>query len=272
MDRGTCSALSSYVRSRHSGFPEGWNVPCGTNQSCTACVITAKKVKLYHWPLPTTVECVATTKPSPSPSLNHRAAAAAAAAPASAAPASSTHSPISALSVLSDGITFTSPTLYISFYDIKATDPANGLTCGGGPPPTGAAAIASFAPADVRSVRYGAQRGAYPFRVDDLAHTTATGRVGGAVFSIALVPPAAYAGQYSCNPGSRCAVIRDDYRPTVVVPSDDGQLMTMGGGWGRCDAFDAGYGLQVVAVEEIGKGGGGSGLVVPRRTVAVPTA
>lgn len=259
-ETGLCSEASSFMQSHTSDFLENWNLPCDSNtaQTCTACVITARQVKLYHWPLPTTIDC----SPTPASPLTFSGADNDRASPLE--PTGSTGDNI----VTSDGITFTSPLLYLSFYDINATDTGNAITCGG-PLPTGAQAIVHFDPSEVSSVRYGTQQGMYSFNVNDLAHTTASG----GNTPIPLVSSAAYYGQYRCNfGGNQCPLIRDDYRPTIAIPTNDPQLKTMDEAWANCNAFDAGYGLQVVAVEEIGKGEAGLPTATERTGIKTPRA
>ncbi|KAL1649466.1 hypothetical protein SLS58_001521 [Diplodia intermedia] len=228
----SCSEVSSYVQARPTAFPEGWNVPCNGTGYCNICVITANKVKLYHWPLPTTIANCETSTSAAARLLRPRSGFLDHMATATANDDDDDDDDDDnddnddhddddddddkddtddiVTTVVSAGTTFTSPTLYISFYDISATDSSQGLTCGG-PPPTGAAAIVSFAPSAVSSVRYGRaapQQGLYAFDAADLAHTSAT--TDTYTFPVPLVPSAAYHAQYGCNVGGggtdRCSV------------------------------------------------------------------
>ncbi|KAL1630006.1 hypothetical protein SLS54_000866 [Diplodia seriata] len=266
-----CSEASSYVLAHPTAFPEGWNLPCNGTGYCNICVITANKVKLYHWPLPTTMANCEDSKSAAARLLRPRSGFLdhMATATANDDDNDDDDNDDDIVTVVSAGTTFTSPTLYFSFYDISATDSSQSLTCGG-PSPTGTDAIISFAPSAVSSVRYGRaapQQGLYAFDPDDLAHTSAT--TAAYTFPVPLVPSAAYHAQYHCNLGGgggtdRCSVIRDDYRPRVALPDDDEQVREMDEAWEGCRAFDAGAGLQVVAVEEIGKGDGGEGTRLVR--------
>ncbi|GME29260.1 hypothetical protein BKCO1_1000090 [Neofusicoccum parvum] len=164
--------------------------------------------------------------------------------------------------VISDGKTFTSPYLYLSFHSIVASDYYNLIRCGS--QPTGAAAMVSINPSTFRSVRHGWNGAAHPFDPNDYAYTSTLGT------AIPLVPADAYNGMYRCwdgqamtAPNGRCATIRDDYEANIPWPLDGDQVFSLDPAWKNC-AVDSYMGLFVEGAEEIGRG--------PKETSAEVTA
>lgn len=280
-----CVALSSYATAHSTEFPTNSNgradIPC-TTSPCFNCMIFARSVKLYHWPITPTIPCRNTTTGlEGSYDLAASMPTSTLSSPITPLPTgSTTPGPAQALpyhllppppiTVVSAGLTFTSPSLYLSFHDISALDYAqsSAYTCGAAPSPT--APFISLDPAALSSIRYGPSPPA-PFPLDpaDFAHTTTLGA------RVPLVPRDAYRAQYRCwgprpslGPVSpECEVVRDDYVAEVAwAGAVETQARGLDDAWSRCGVFDN-NGLLVVDAEEIGEG---EGLGYGSRVESIP--
>ena len=150
-----------------------------------------------------------------------------------------------------EGWVLTSPTAYLSFAQISADSmpPKNqpGSTCGG-------VYVSAILPVDPKELysyrdhhilnRYNYYPGTvFPFDLADLNTHTVDNNV-----TMSMVPADVYLGQDRCGPPYyECPLIRDDYRPDVVMPES---VRVFDALWSSCDFWRWAAPAQAVALDQ----------------------
>ncbi|KAK8153413.1 hypothetical protein BKA80DRAFT_284794 [Phyllosticta citrichinensis] len=222
---GSDFAYYTTMQSPHDNLINPDVGPCKNFQYCDRCQVRARSVELFYWPVTTG-----------SPLCTGNSSSSTATATATASPDSTITAAPDVATVVTRGITMTSPSVYLSFDYVVGIAGAlvNGQTtlCGH----TTSHLVVPIPPASLSSIRtVGA--------ASDGSWVSATSSFDFA--DLNTVPADVYRGMSKCwtttnsatgaepTPTNVCHTIFDDYAPRLVIPDAVRDLVPL---WKNCDA------------------------------------